>query len=163
MSPSDLQNIQSSNFFVLTAAQIGQYNLSYVGRQKVDEMDCYVFDVTPKVLEKKHRYFSGRIWVDAAGLQIVVTQGRMVSGVARKKDLDPPLMTWRQPVDGHYWFPAYARAESTLHFTGGRGFMPQNVHIRDTIKYAGYKQLSATPKNFHEGQDATPQEKQLEK
>ncbi|MGA3010788.1 MAG: hypothetical protein ABSD72_11070 [Terracidiphilus sp.] len=145
MSPTDLQNIQSSNFFVLTSAQIGHYNLNYAGRQKVDEVDCYVFDVRPTVLEKKIRYFSGRIWVATAGLQIVVTEGRMVSAVARKKDLDPPLMTWRQPVDGHYWFPAYARAEGTLHFTGGRGFMPQNVHIRDTIKYTGYKRLSAAP------------------
>ena len=145
MSPSDLQNIQSSNFFVLTAAEISQYNVTYAGRQKVDEVDCYVFGVTPKVIEKKHRYFSGRIWVATAGLQVVVTQGRMVSGVARKKDLDPPLMTWRQPVDGHYWFPAYARAEGTLHFTGGRGFMPQNVHIRDTIKFTGYKRSGAPP------------------
>jgi hypothetical protein len=145
MSPSDLQNIQRNDFFVLAAAQIGHFNLTYVGRQKVDEVDCYVFDVTPKVLEKKHRYFNGRIWVATAELYIVVTEGRMVSGVTRKKDLDPPLMTWRQPVDGHYWFPAYARAEGTLHFTGGRGFMPQNVHIRDTIKYTGYKRLSATP------------------
>ena len=163
MSPSDLQNIQSSNFFVLTAAQIGQYNLSYVGRQKVDEMDCYVFDVIPEILEKKHRYFSGRIWVATAGMQIVVTQGRMISAVAHKKDLDPPLMTWRQPVDGHYWFPAYARAEGILHFIGGRGFMPQNVHIRDTIKYAGYKRFSATAINFNEGQDATQLEKKPEK
>jgi hypothetical protein len=139
MSPSDLQNIESSNFFVLTTAQIDSYNVTYAGRQKVDEVDCYVFDVAPKVIEKKHRYFSGRIWVATAGGQIVVTQGRMASGVARKKDLDPPLMTWRQPVDGHYWFPAYARAEGVLHFTGGRGFMPQNVHIRDTIKYTGYR------------------------
>jgi hypothetical protein len=163
MSPSDLQNIQSSDFFVLTTEQIGQYNLTYVGRQKVDEVDCYVFDVTPKVLEKKLRYFSGRIWVGAAGLQIVVTEGRMVSAVTRKKDLDPPLMTWRQPVDGQYWFPAYAKAEGILHFTGGRGFMPQKVHIRDTIKYTGYKQFSATPKNFNKGQDNTPQAKQPEK
>ncbi|MFY9853977.1 MAG: hypothetical protein WAK26_08890, partial [Terracidiphilus sp.] len=115
MSPSDLQNIQSSNFFVLTVAQIDHYNLTYAGRQKVDEVDCYVFDVIPKIIEKKHRYFSGRIWVVTAGVQIVVTEGRMVSAVARKKDLDPPLMTWRQPVDGHYWFPAYARAEGVLH------------------------------------------------
>jgi hypothetical protein len=126
-------------------------------------VDCYVFGVTPKVIEKKHRDFNGRIWVDAAGMQIVVTNGRMVSGVARKNDLDPPLMTWRQQVDGHYWFPAYARAEGILHFSGGRGFMPQNVHIRDTIKYTGYKRFSAAPKIFREGQDTTPREKKPEK
>jgi hypothetical protein len=62
MSPSDLQDIQHGYPFVLTAEEIGQYNVTYVGRQKVDEVDCYVFDVKPKTLEKKHRYLDGRIW-----------------------------------------------------------------------------------------------------
>ena len=42
--------------FVLTTEDVGQYNLTYVGRQKVDEVDCYVFDVAPKVMEKGKRY-----------------------------------------------------------------------------------------------------------
>ena len=78
MSPSDLQDIQHGYPFVLTAEVIGQYDVKYVGRQKVDEVDCYVFDVSPKVIEKKKRYLLGRIWVDATDLQIVVTNGRMV-------------------------------------------------------------------------------------
>jgi len=73
ISPSDLQEIQSDDFFLLTTEEIGKYNVKYVGRQKVDEMDCYVFDVAPKAIEKNHRYFDGRIWVDSTGMQIVVT------------------------------------------------------------------------------------------
>ena len=74
MSPSDLQDIQRGYPFVLTTEQVSAYDIKYVGRQKVDEVDCYVFDVTPKTIEKKKRYLSGRIWVDATDLQIVVDE-----------------------------------------------------------------------------------------
>jgi hypothetical protein len=143
MSPSDLQDIQRGDFFVLTTEMIGQYNVKYVGRQKVDELECYVFDVAPKIIEKKHRNFDGRIWVDATGLQIVVTNGRRSPDGTRKhsKDLHPPFMTWRQQVDGHNWFPVYNKGEGVLHFAGGSGHMAQNVHIRDIIKYTDYKKF----------------------
>ena len=143
MSPSALQEIEHGDPFVLTTEEIGQYNVKYVGRQKVDEVDCYVFDVAPKIIEKKQRYLDGRIWVDATGLQIVVTNGHMVPDGARKhsKELHPPLMTWRQQVDGHYWFPVYIKGDGILHFASGNGFMAQNVHIRDIIQYTGYKRF----------------------
>jgi hypothetical protein len=155
MSPSDLQDIQHGYPFVLTTEVIGQYNVKYVGRQKVDEVDCYVFDVRPKTIEKKQRYLDGRVWVDATDLQIVVTNGRMVPDDTRKnnEDLHPPFMTWRQQVDGHYWFPVYTKGEGVLHFAGGSGYMAQDVHIRDTIKYTDYKQFGATMKLLYEGQE----------
>ena len=164
MSSSDFQDIQRGYPFVLTTEVIGQYNVKYVGRQKVDEVDCYVFDVAPKVIEKKQRYLLGRIWVDATDLQIVVTNGRMVPDDTRKgqEDLHPPFMTWRQQVDGHYWFPVYTKGEGVLHFSGGPGFMAQDVHIRDTIKYTDYKQFGSTSKIFYEGQEITPGAKQPE-
>jgi hypothetical protein len=162
MSPSDLQDIQRGYPFVLTTEEIGAYNLKYVGRQKVDDLDCYVFDVTPKIIEKKKRYLDGRIWVDATDLQIVVTDGRMVPDDTRKgqEDLHPPFMTWRQQVDGHYWFPVYTKGEGILHFSGGPGYMGQDVHIRDTVKYSDYKQFGSTVKIFYEGQEIPPAEKQ---
>jgi hypothetical protein len=161
MSPSDLQDIQRGYPFVLTAEDIGKYDVKYVGRQKVDEVDCYVFDVSPKVIEKKERYLLGRIWVDATDLQIVVTNGRMVPDDTRKgsEDLHPPFMTWRQQVDGHYWFPVYTKGEGVLHFAGGSGYMAQDVHIRDTVKYTDYKRFGSTAKIIYEGQDITPPEK----
>ena len=161
MSPSDLQDIQHGYPFVLTAEEIGQYNVKYMGRQKVDELDCYVFDVAPKVIEKKQRYLLGRIWVDATELQIVVTDGRMVPDGTRKnkEDMHPPFMTWRQQVDGHYWFPVYTKGEGVLHFSGGHNYMAQDVHMRDTIKYTDYKQFGSTMKIIYEGKDITPPEK----
>jgi len=157
MSPSDLQDIQHGYPFVLTAEDIGQYDVKYVGRQKVDELDCYVFDVSPKVIEKRKRYLLGRIWVDATDLQIVVTNGRMVPDDTRKgsEDLHPPFMTWREQVDGHYWFPVYTKGEGILHFSGGNGYMGEDVHMRDTVKYSDYKQFGSTTKIIYEGQDIT--------
>ena len=159
MSPSDFQDIQHGYPFVLTAQDITAYDVKYVGKQKVDEVDCFVFDVAPKQIEKGKRYLDGRIWVDAQDLQIVVTNGRMVPDDTRrgKEDLHPPFMTWRAQVDGHYWFPVYTKGEGVLHFAGGSGYMAQDVHIRDIIKYSDYKRFGSTSKIIYEGQDITPQ------
>jgi hypothetical protein len=160
MSPSDFQDIQHGYPFVLTSEEVGEYNIKYVGRQKVDEVDCFVFDVSPKQIEKNKRYLDGRIWVDATDLQIVVTNGRMVPDDTRKgkEDLHPPFMTWREQVDGHYWFPVYTKGEGILHFSGGYGYMAQDVHIRDIIKYTDYKRFGSTSKIIYEGQDISPQQ-----
>jgi hypothetical protein len=160
MSPSDLQDIQHGYPFVLTAEDIGQYDVKYVGRQKVDEIDCFVFDVSPKIIEKKKRYLLGRIWVDTTDLQIVVTNGRMVPDDTRKgsEDLHPPFMTWRQQVDGHFWFPVYTKGEGVLHFSAQNGALSNDVHMRDVIKYSDYKRFGSTTKIIYDGQDITHQD-----
>jgi hypothetical protein len=148
MSPSDLQDIQHGYSFVLTTDAISQYDVNYVGKQKVDEVNCYVFDVSPKQILKNKRYFLGRIWVDRDDLQIVVTNGRMVPDDTKKgsEDLHPPFMTRRAQIDGHYWFPVYTKGEGILHFSGGHGYMSEDVHIRDVIKYTDYKRFGSTMK-----------------
>jgi hypothetical protein len=142
LSPSDLEDLQVGYFFVLTTAEVPAYNISYDGKQKVDEVNCYVFDVSPKQIRKDHRYLHGRIWVDDHDYQIVITDGRMVPDDTKKgpQDLHPPFMTWREMVDDRYWFPIYVHGEGTLHFA------PRNsrssgstVHIREVVKYTGYK------------------------
>jgi hypothetical protein len=157
MSPSDLQDLEHGYPFVLTTADVPEYDIKYVGRQKVDEVDCYVFDVRPKTIEKGKRYLDGRIWVDATDLQIVVTNGRMVPDDTRKnsEDLHAPFMTWRQQIDGNYWFPVYTKGEGILHFSGGYGYMAQDVHIRETIKYTDYKRFGSTSKVYYKGQEVT--------
>jgi hypothetical protein len=154
MSPSDLQDIQHGYSFVLTTEAIAQYDVKYVGKQRVDEVDCYVFDVAPKQILKNKRYFLGRIWVDKEDLQIVVTNGRMVPDDTHKgsEDLHPPFMTWRAQVDGHYWFPVYTKGEGILHFSGGHGYMSEDVHIRDVIKYTDYKRFGSTSTIIYDGQ-----------
>lgn len=157
MSPADMSDIEQRLPFVLTQEDIGQYNLHYVGRQKVDDVDTYVFDVAPKTIEKNKRYFQGRIWVEQKDLQIVITSGKNVPDDTRKghEDLSPPFTTYREQVDGKYWFPVYTKADSMLHFQGGNGYMGQDVRIREICRYTDYKQFRSTVKLIFEGQDVT--------
>ena len=157
MTPADVSDIEQRLPFVLTSEDVGQYNLNYVGRQKVDEVDCYVFDVAPKVMEKGKRYLKGRIWVDQKDLQIVITSAKNVPDDLRKghEDLSPPFTTYREQVDGKYWFPVYTKADAELHFAGGSGYMSSDVRIRQIVRYTDYKQFRSTVKLIFEGQDVT--------
>jgi hypothetical protein len=157
MSPADFKDIEERLPFVLTKEDVGQYNLTYVGRQKVDEVDTYVFDVRPKTIEKNKRYFQGRIWVDQHDFQIVVTNGKNVPDDVRKghEDLSPPFTTYRQQVDGKYWFPVYTKGDGTLHFSASGGAMSQDVHMRETLKYTDYKQYHSSIRLIFQGQDVT--------
>ncbi len=155
MSPADFQDIEQRLPFVLTREDIGQYNVTYTGKQKVDEVDTYVFDVKPKVIAKGKRYFQGRIWVDAKDLQIVVTNGKNVPDDIRKghEDLSIPFTTYREQVDGKYWFPVYTKGDGILHFSGGSGYLSQDVHLREVLKYTDYKQYGATVKILFQGKE----------
>ena len=125
MSPADFQDIEERLPFVLTTQDAGQYDIKYVGRQKVDQVQCYVFDVAPKVIEKNKRYFQGKIWVDTDELQIVITNGKNVPDDLRKghEDLSTPFTTYREEMDGENWFPTYTKGDGVLHFTGGNGYL----------------------------------------
>ena len=59
MSPADFSDIEERLPFVLTTEDAPQYDVTYVGKQKIDEIDTWVFDVRPKIIEKKKRYFQG--------------------------------------------------------------------------------------------------------
>jgi len=157
MTPTDLQDIQHNYTFVLTPENLSQYDVKYVGQQRIDQVDTYVFDVTPKSLDRNNRRFQGRVWVDERGLQIVVSNGRMLPDDTRKshEDLHPPFMTWRQQIDGQYWFPVYTKGEGILHFSGGYGYMAQDVHIRETVKYTNYKRFGSTSKVYYNGTEIT--------
>ena len=157
MSPADFQDIQQRLPFVLTTEDVAQYDVTYIGRQKVDDVPCYVFQVGPKVMEKGKRYLQGKIWVDQEDLQIVITSAKNVPDDTRKghEDLSPPFTTYREQVDGQYWFPTYTKAEGILHFTGGNGYMGEDVHIRQTVKYSDYKQYGSTSTILFNGAEVT--------
>jgi hypothetical protein len=157
MSPADFSDIEHRLPFVLTQEDIGQYNVTYIGRQKIDELETYAFNVAPKVMEKGKRYFKGRIWVDEHDYQIVVTDGKNVPDDTRPghEDLSPPFITFRQQIDGQYWFPVYTKGEAVLHFEAGKGYIGQDVHIREIVKYANYKKFGSSIRILYQGQDVT--------
>src|SRR5262249_40997261 len=78
LSREDFQDFRYKMAFIMTTSALPHYNLLYVGQQRVDEIEAYVFDVAPKTLEKGQRYFQGRVWVDQKDLQIVKSCGKTV-------------------------------------------------------------------------------------
>jgi hypothetical protein len=93
--------------------------------------------------------------VDATDFQIVVTDGKNVPDDTRKghEDLSPPFVTYREEIDGKYWFPVYTKGDGILHFSGGSGYMSQDVHIREFVKYTDYRQFKSTVKITYAGQE----------
>ena len=139
MTKEDMDDIRHRLPFVLTTEDLPKYDVSYLGQQHVDELDTYVFELTPKHVDKKGgpRFFQGRIWVDNRDFQIVKTCGKNVPDIRKKNEenLTPKFVTYREQIDGKYWFPTYTKADDILHFTN------QDVHIREIVKYKNYKRF----------------------
>jgi hypothetical protein len=136
VTAEDLEDLGGVNQFALEASKIDRYNFVYVGKEHIDELDLFVFDVTPKVIPDfkkiQERLFTGRIWVDDRDLQIVKTKGK---GVPENNDNKFPYFeTYREQIDGKYWFPTYAYADEELVFGNG-----SSLHVRARVRYSEYK------------------------
>ena len=139
LTPNDMEDLRSVQPFVMTMDNASDYRIDYLGEQKVDEIETYMFAVKPKKMVRGKRYFEGQIWVDQLGLQIVKTYGKGVGILGKNKDEQfPRFETYRDQVDGHFWFPVYTRADDTLAFKSG----PQK--IRMVIKYEDYKRFGGS-------------------
>src|ERR1051325_3072165 len=68
VTSEDIEDLGGVEPFALEPEKIGRYNIRYVGKEKIDELNLYIFDVNPKVMpdpkRRKERLFQGRIWVD---------------------------------------------------------------------------------------------------
>jgi hypothetical protein len=157
MTPADFDEIEHRLPFILTTEDLPKYEINYLGRQHIDEIDTYVFSAGPKTLEKGKRYFQGKVWVDQKDLQIVLVNGITVPQDKRKghEDLSPPFTTYYEQIDGKYWFPTYTKAEGNLHFVAQNGALSQDVHMRNVVKYSDYKQFHATSRIIYNGVDIT--------
>jgi len=95
-----------------------------------------VFDVAPKITpdakNTKERFFIGRIWVDDRDLQIVKSKGKAIPETKNNKF--PSFETYREQIDGKYWFPTYAYADDDLIFENG-----SDLRIRMQVKYTDFK------------------------
>lgn len=137
LDPQDEQDLRDVQPFVLTTDDIGKYDIQYLGKQNVDEIPCYSFSVKPKKMVKGERYFQGTIWVDDRDFQIVKTYGKGV-GITGKDHQFPNFETYREQIDGKYWFPTYTKADDVLRFPNG-----QSQRIRMVVRYQNYKRFGA--------------------
>lgn len=138
LTPQDEQDLRNVQPFVLTSEDVSKYDIQYMGRQNADEIPCYLFSVKPKTMAKGERYFEGQIWVDDRDFQIVKTYGKGVGQLKKGEDNQfPRFETYRQQIDGKYWFPVYTHADDVLHFKDN------SQHIRMTVKYEDYKRFGA--------------------
>jgi hypothetical protein len=145
ITPEDIEDLGGVQAFSLEASKINEYDFTYVGKEKIDELELYVFDVTPKLLSDQkrlaamkkskstERYFQGRIWVDDQDYQIVKARGK---GVPEFDQRFPTFETYREQIDGKYWFPTYSYADDELTFKDGN-----SVHVRMRIKYKDFLRL----------------------
>ncbi|HEV8075626.1 MAG TPA: hypothetical protein VGP66_07245, partial [Candidatus Acidoferrum sp.] len=77
--PDDAHYLGSVPAFPLTTDQLAKYNVKFLSSEKVDEIDCYIFEVHPKTLDRKHPLFDGILWVDQKYLEVVKTYGKWVT------------------------------------------------------------------------------------
>ena len=143
ITQEDIEDMGGIKPFALEPSKISQYDFRYVGKERIDELDLYVFDVTPKVMpnpkKTKERFFAGRIWVDDKDLQIVKTKGKGVPETKNNKF--PTVETYREHIDGRYWFPTYSYADEELIFDSG-----DSLHVRMKIRYTDFTVTKATLK-----------------
>lgn len=146
ITAEDIEDLGGVQPFALELSKIGQYDFAYAGKEKIDEIDTYVFDVAPKVIPKKvsERFFKGRVWVDEQDLQIVKVRGK---GVPEGDQRFPTFETYREQVDGKFWFPTYTYADDQLVFKSG-----QAIHVRMRVRYTEYKRFAGTSKILEEGE-----------
>ena len=136
VTAEDIEDLSGVNPFALEASKVNQYNFTYVGKEKIDELNLHVFDVAPKIKpdpkRTKERFFQGRIWVDDTDFQIVKSRGK---GVPETKINKFPIVeTYREQIDGRYWFPTYSYADDELVFDNG-----EVLHLRLRVRYSDFK------------------------
>ena len=148
LTQEDMQDLAGVQPFALTVEDLPKYQIDYLGKEKIDELDTYVFDVKPKKIVKGERYLQGKIFVDDHDLQIVKVAGQAVPEVGNQKF--PHFESYRENIDSRYWFPTYVSSDDVLEFKKG-----PSVHLRVLVRYTNYKKFSGRVRLADEGEAAT--------
>jgi len=153
VTKEDIEDLGGIEPFALEPSKVDKYNIRYAGKEKIDELSLYIFDVSPKVMpdpkKPQDRLFSGRIWVDDQDLQIVKTKGKGVPETKINKF--PTVETYREHIDGRFWFPTYSYADEELIFENG-----SSIHIRMKVRFKDFTPTRATLKVTEVGENDTP-------
>ncbi len=139
MTPEDEQDLRNVQPFVLQTKDLDKYYIRYLGKETLDEIRCYTFAVKPKAMEKGERYFAGH---GLGGRPATCRSSRPTAAAwaCTRKNFDnqfPKFETYRQQIDGKYWFPTYTIANDVLMFQHG----PQPIKM--VVKYEDYKRFGA--------------------
>jgi hypothetical protein len=140
LEPEDVKELERIPQFPINSSQLAKYDLKYIGTEKIDEIDAYIFKVTPKIVDRKSAYLDGIIWVDQQYLEVVKTYGRWVNELGDVKFAKMPFTTfetYRENVYGKYWFPNYERSDETVHVKEG------DFSVRLVVKWTDFKPLAA--------------------
>jgi len=136
MTAEDFEDMGGVNPFALEPSVVNLYNFTYLGKEKIDELNLHVFEVSPKVMpdpkKSKLRLFTGRVWVDDVDFVIVKSKGKAVPETKTNKF--PVVETWRENIDGKYWFPSLASSDDELIWDSGF-----SVKLKMRIKFNDYK------------------------
>jgi len=141
LEPEDVKELDRLPPFPLNSSQLAKYNLKFIGDEQIDEIPCYIFQVKPKGVDRASNYFDGIVWVDSKYLEVVKTYGKWVNELGDVKIANMPFTTfetYRENVDGKYWFPNYQRSDETVHLKDG------DFPVRLVIKWTEYKLLPAS-------------------
>jgi len=143
ITPVNIKAVARIPAYALIPSQLSKYELRYMGSEKVDEVDCYIFEAKPKFVEREHRMFQGVVWVDKQYLEVVKTYGKWVTDLGDERAEGLPFTnfeTYRENVEGKYWFPNYMRSDEYLHFKDSG-----DIPVRLVIKWTDFKPLPVAP------------------
>jgi len=132
----DVRIIAQLPLFILTSEEIPNYTFTYAGQDKLDQLNTYVFQVKPKQLSRKRRFFEGAVWVDDRDLTIVKSYGKFIGELAGNGTKLPFTMfeTFRENFQDKYWLPTYTRSDDFM-----ENEKVGELHIRMVIHDTDFK------------------------
>lgn len=154
MSKEDFSDLRSIVPLLLTQNLLWEYSIRDLGPQMVGlrdntgrhsgSLEAEAFSVAPRQVYSNQRYFEGKIWIDPVTRGIVKISGRPVPDLYQRRNgqeeenLFGHFTTWRQRIDGHFWFPVYADGDDWLGFTSGA------VQVGEHITWSHYRRFSVS-------------------
>lgn len=133
-SLSDVKYLAGMPLFFLTSKDAAQYTLSYEGKEKLDQIDAFIFSVHPKQLLSTP-LFDGVVWIDDQDFSVVKSYGKFVTNAGDAGAGFPFQMfeVYRENLVGHLWFPTYIRSDSEVKTPQGA------VPIRLVLRSSNFK------------------------
>jgi len=156
-SAQDVETMMQVPLFALTSAEAVNYNFKYVGDEKLDELHTYVFQVSPKGLSRKRRFFEGVVWIDDRDFAIVKSFGHYVSEIEGEGTKLPFSMfeIYRENFQEKYWLPTYIDSDDYLPNSEGDEWHLKLI-IHDTNFQLNPGEASSPPAGNASGATAKP-------